>query len=348
MTLIDQITPEIYENATNGQKRVIDAVRDSGSLREAAKAAGVSKTYIIRAMKKAIARKPKEKAQVVRPVISSCDLPIEDLIKANCERVTKRIEHEKQKDWMPFEIRSNEPCMVVFVGDPHVDDNQCNWPQLLRDIDVMRSKNVYSINLGDIVNNWVGKLMSKYADAHVTRADGWRLAEWFINDSGVNWLVHLLGNHDVWNDGKQILKGILGKHAVADDWRVKFRLVFPDGYEVKIDASHDHKGHSQYNALHGQKKVTLFEGSDADIIIGGHKHNWALSVEENPHTNNIVWYARARGYKLSFDAYDKRGQWGNQWGGASIAAVIDPRTETVQCFADLKMAEHFLDTLIRI
>ena len=38
------------------------------------------------------------------------------------------------------------------------------------------------ICVGDITNNWVGRLMKKYADQETTRKQAIKLIEWFLKD----------------------------------------------------------------------------------------------------------------------------------------------------------------------
>ena len=66
----------------------------------------------------------------------------------------------------------------------------------------------HGVNIGDVTNNWTGRLMKKYADQTTTVRRARRLAEWLMHDSGVKWLMWLVGNHDAWENGDEILRRI--------------------------------------------------------------------------------------------------------------------------------------------
>ena len=40
-----------------------------------------------------------------------------------------------------------------------------------------------TVCLGDVVNNWAGRLQRLYAEREVTRTQGWKLAQWFFASS---------------------------------------------------------------------------------------------------------------------------------------------------------------------
>ncbi|MEM6903789.1 MAG: metallophosphoesterase, partial [Pseudomonadota bacterium] len=130
----------------------------------------------------------------------------------------RRHERWKASHFQPVIINSNEPIGIMWFGDPHVDDNGCNWPQLLKDIEIAKQPGVYGVNIGDTTNNWVGRLVKKYAEQETTRTNAWRLCEWFLNDAGIPWLFWLLGNHDVWNDGAEIMKRMNIQKVLMHDW----------------------------------------------------------------------------------------------------------------------------------
>ena len=71
---------------------------------------------------------------------------------------------------MEIKIKSNKPIGVAFVGDPHVDNNGCNWPLLRRDIAIMRdTPGMFAVNIGDVTDNWAGRLVRLYADQEMSK-----------------------------------------------------------------------------------------------------------------------------------------------------------------------------------
>lgn len=284
---------------------------------------------------------------IISPPVLDDDISTEEIVQSMVKRFSKRHEAHQAKKWMEFKVESNEPIGIMWFGDPHVDDDGCNWPLLKQHIDLCKNTpGMYGANIGDTHNNWVGRLTAQYANQETSRSTAWKLIEWFFKDSGVKWLLILLGNHDAWNFGSESM-GQITKHLCRmADWRAQFKLTFPNGREALIDAAHDHTGHSQWNSLHGQQKASLMGGT-AHLYIAGHKHNWALAQNECPHTHRIYWLARARGYK-HIDHYGENLGFGSQKQGSSIVTVIDPNASDVnmvRCFADPKEGADYLNYL---
>lgn len=284
---------------------------------------------------------------ITPPLIPPDDIPIEKILESMCERFSKRSENSEAKKWMEFKVDSDQPIGICWFGDPHIDDDGCNLPLLLEHIEICKTtEGMFGANIGDVHNNWVGRLMAEYANQSTSRGTAFQLIEWFFKDSGVNWLIMLLGNHDSWNFGHEALAQITKHICPLIDWRAQFKLTFKNGRECLIDAAHDHSGHSQWNSLHGQQKASTM-GGIAHLYMAGHKHNWALAQHECPQTNRVYWLARARGYKY-IDSYADRLGFGAQKSGASIVTVIDPKASPlnfVRCFSDPKEGADYLNFL---
>lgn len=336
---------------TIDRQDMIDAVEayylNGESKTAAAAALGIPRTTYQHRMRKA------EEAGLLKPLVKHPTLPegdmkTESVIEMMCDRFEKRRELHDAKKWMTFNINTNKPIGITWFGDPHVDDDGCNWPLLKRDCDlVANTDGMYGANIGDTTNNWVGRLARLYGDQETSRNTAFKLAKWLLQDSGVEWLILLLGNHDEWGDSlylKEIAKNI----CPMIEWRAQFKLKFPTGREVLIDAAHDHKGHSQWNALHAQGKASKM-GGQAHLYIGGHRHTWALAQEECGETGRVYWMARARGYK-HIDHYATVGGFPQQKSGSSIVTVIDPMADDlnmIRCFADVKEGAEYLTYLRR-
>ncbi|MFP3443133.1 hypothetical protein R0K18_35895, partial [Pantoea sp. SIMBA_133] len=76
-----------------------------------------------------------------------------------------------------FEIKVNEtkPYAILAFGDPHLDDDGCAIPILRKHLDIASREGVYSINIGDTHNNWVGRLERLYAHQETSKNTGKRL-----------------------------------------------------------------------------------------------------------------------------------------------------------------------------
>lgn len=286
----------------------------------------------------------KERA-VELPQFPDDDIPVEEILDGMSRRFEKRQTFQKSLRWFPIKFKTNDPIGLVFVGDPHVDDDGCNWPLLRKHVEIMGRPNVYAVNIGDTTNNWTGRLIKKFADQETSQATARKLAKWFLRDSKINWLAWLLGNHDAWNDGAAILKEMNIAHIPMTDWQAQFKLVFPD-WECRIWAAHDFAGHSMWNSLHAAQKTAHMKDW-AHIYACGHTHNWALHQEESASKDFIYWLVRSRGYKFIDEYADKHGHQPQKY-GASIMAVIDPTADEInriQCFADIERGAEFLKSL---
>jgi hypothetical protein len=279
------------------------------------------------------------------PSIPSDDVPVEHLIEQLSERFERRAENAEAKRWMRFALRDPGPYLLAFVGDPHLDDNGCNWPLLRRDVALMSTPHVHGVMLGDVTNNWSGKLQRLYAHQDVTRDRAWKLAEWYFR--AVPWLMLLKGNHDIWSQSHgqgDPLDWMARGSAALEDWSSKFEVAAGE-HVVRIWASHDFKGTSIYNPLHGPMRAARFSAGEADILAAGHQHHWEIfSGEDADKSHRPHWLIRARGYKY-LDPHADRHQYASQQHGAVIAVVVDPSRDgpaAIQCYADLAEAVEIL------
>ncbi len=280
------------------------------------------------------------------PPIPADDIPVEQLIDQLAERFERRAENAAAKRWMRFALHDAGPYVLAFVGDPHLDDNGCNWPLLKRDVELMRRPHVHGIMLGDVTNNWSGKLQRLYAHQDVSRDRAWKLAEWFWQ--AVPWLLLVKGNHDIWSQSHgqgDPLDWMARGSAALEDWQARIEVAAGE-HTLRVWASHDFKGSSLYNPLHGPMRAQRFSAGEADILAAGHQHHWELfSGEDADKTARPHWLVRARGYKY-LDPHADRHQFASQQHGATIAAVIDPSRDgpaAVQCYADLAEAVEILE-----
>jgi hypothetical protein len=277
------------------------------------------------------------------PVFPEDDIPIEDMLDHLSRRFEKKLANEDAKTWFDVKINISGPVGLAVVGDPHLGTH-CNIPLLRRDIKIMsETKGIIAVNIGDTADNW-GRMIYLYAEDDISRPTERKLARWFLRDAGVPWVVWLHGNHDTMHgEFSTFLKSENVAQIPMIDWRAKFKLRFPGGGEVKIDAAHNHKGTSIYNRLQGQKRAALWD-EDADIYVAGHHHTWALTHEEME-DGRVVWMGRARGYKW-IDEYATRHNFHRDEHGATILFVIDPVEENavrrISAFADLEEGADFL------
>jgi len=273
--------------------------------------------------------------------------PIEQIRSRMAQNFERKRKATEARNWFPIRIQETKPYGLLWFGDPHLDDDGCNWPMLERHIEVARQEGIYGANIGDTTNNWVGRLMAKYADQETSLSTADRLAKWFMLESGVTWLIWLLGNHDLWNNGASFYKRLGAKQIPVIDWRAKFKICHPGGTEIRIDASHGRKGSSIYNELHGTLREAVM-GETADLYVTGHTHNFAMEQLEVARRNHLCWLMQLRGYK-HFDDYALVKGFPEHHNGAAILAIVDPaqgrRSPVVTCYEDVEAGADYLKWL---
>jgi len=286
---------------------------------------------------------PQEKPIFDLPVFPDDDIEVGAILDHLSRRFEKKLANEDAKTWFDVNVRIDGPVGLAVVGDPHLGTH-CNIPLLRRDIEIMsQTEGMMAVNIGDTADNW-GRMIYLYAEDDISKPTERKLARWFLRDAGVPWVVWLHGNHDTMHgEFSTFLKSENVAQIPMIDWRAKFKLRFPGGGEVKIDAAHNHKGTSIYNRLHGQKRAALFD-EDADIYVAGHHHTWGLTHEEMD-DGRVVWMGRARGYKW-IDEYATRHNFHRDEYGSTILFVIDPEegsaVKRISAFADLEEGADFL------
>lgn len=331
------------------QAEAENLVRVHGGIKPAARAVRMPYTTFrerLRGVKdrRAALMESPETPDLIFPDLPSSELPAEQLIEQACRRFEGHQEARDARRWMEIKIKSNKPIGIAFVGDPHIDNNGCNWPLLRRDIGILeRTEGLYAVNIGDLVDNWVGRLVRLYADQEMSKKQAWKLAKYLLKDCDIKWLCHILGNHDAWNDGPYLIKANARPMVPVEDWQSRFQIAFPNGQKVRVHATHDFPGNSIWNPQHGPQKASMLL-EQADIYACGHKHTWAVNEGENAQRDFIYWLIRVRGYKF-IDSYSDQLGHGSQKFGATVTAVIDPTsagTKRIRCFPDLEEAAEFL------
>ena len=274
------------------------------------------------------------------------DMDVEDLVDHVTKRFEKRRRSMEQREWLPLRFHREGPLAVTFLGDPHVDDNGCNWPKLREDLDTINStEGMYAASLGDASNNWVGRLSRLWASQETSAKQSWQLVQWLLE--ATDWCLLIKGNHDMWlpNDVDPI-EWLKVPGTLTADWQARLEFCFPKGRSLKVWAAHDMPGHSMWNPLHAQQKRARFT-QEASLYISGHRHHWALAQYEDEWSNRVYWTARAKGYKTVDDDYADRLGHGQQRYGEAITAVVDPLAESdtafIVCFANVQEAAEYLE-----
>jgi UDP-2,3-diacylglucosamine pyrophosphatase LpxH len=230
-------------------------------------------------------------------------------------------EHNDQSRVTRVKVNIDGPIGIGWMGDPHVDDDGTDIDLLFRHAELFdgRVEGLFGACIGDVWNNWVGRLARLWAEQSTSASEARALMTEYLNM--VDWLIFIAGNHDMWQN-YDILEHLLNNSAaVARPTRARVILEFPNVREVKIYASHDFKGRSQWSPSFGPaKKAQLHQW--ADIYIAGHIHDAAY--QHGFHPDGRMWHAvRMASYK-KVDEYVEQLDLEPSPGYECPVCIIDP------------------------
>lgn len=327
---------------------VLEALDTYKSQRKAAAALGCSKSAIASTLERIQARADKAPRvpadELTVPKAPDPNEPIADIIARKKQHYSRLQAADSFNKLIPIGVRIAGPVAICAVGDPHVDDDLCDIGRIEEDMSIIgKTRGMYALHVGDITNNWVGRLGRLYAHQNTSAHDGIRLAEWMFGLAPP--LAVVGGNHDLWNEGMSWLSFAV-KQAGCDTLQshgVRMSLNFPGGKSVRVHCRHDFPGHSQFNPVHGLRKEHLF-GLRDHVNIAGHKHIDTYAVVPSP-DGYMQHMLRVSGYK-GHDDYAKRGNYQPMKMAPTCALVIDPDTrneaELIKPFWDMREAADYL------
>lgn len=323
------------------KREALEAVRQHGSIRSAARALNMPRQTLQHRLKGA-KELPPSRVELPSFVLDGDEEePIEDLLSRFRKDHERKAKAAAERNWFTIKINETLPYGLLVFGDPHLGPH-CDWRLLERHVEIARQDGIYGAQIGDLTDNWpwTGRMARLWAENDISTKTERRLANWFMLESGVTWLVWLIGNHDVWNGTDEIYKR-MGAHQIPMvDWRAQFTLEHPNGSKTRVDAAHGRKGSSLYNPTHGTLRDAKF-GEHADIFLSGHIHSFGLYDIEFPEKRTQTWLAQISGYKCH-DHYALVNGFAQSNRGAAVLAVIDPATGRVQCFADVEEGAEYL------
>ena len=320
-----------------------EAVANYGSNRAAARALGVDPNTIRNRL-----AKEKATAAVKIPTIKNRNVPIATVIKRLAQGVANDDANARDRKWFRVHVNDAKPIGLMWFGDPHLGTHTA-WDTLSKHVALCATTpGMYGANIGDTTNNWVGRLTRLYADEDISRQTERRLAKWFLAESGVTWLAWLMGNHDEWEHGAEILRLMdIHNRVPMLDWEAKFEIVFKGKNKVRVHAAHDFPGNSMWNITHAPARAPRMLGTDADLYVCGHRHDWGIQQFEQTERGKCPLAIRVRGYK-KHDPYARRHGYQQAEHGASILTIIDPAASTpgrVTAFVDIEQGVKVLKAL---
>lgn len=254
---------------------------------------------------------------------------IESLIERRKQAFKRIQKFEDNKAIFNIKVKLDGPIGVLHFGDPHLDADGSDWYSLERDIKLVQdTKGLFATNIGDTTNNWVGRLGHLYGEQTSSAEEAWRLAEYFINSIGKNWLYIIGGNHDLWSGQGDPLKWIAKQNnAIYENYGIRVRLNFNNDSNITINARHQFPGNSIWNPNHGTMREAQVGHKD-DIIIAGHKHISGYAQVKDDVTNRILHCIQVGTYKR-YDTYGKQIGAKNLNISPSVMTVINPEANNL-------------------
>jgi len=273
------------------------------------------------------------------------ELSAEEIIAYKLKQFGVKETHDKATALIRAKINIDGAICIACFGDPHLDDDGCDFSKLTEDINVCKGKDyVFSLCVGDFTNNWVGRLQKLYANQTTTVTQSHVLIQWFFAE--LPWLLAIGGNHDHWSgalDRAADTARTMGIVYTMHGQRIA--LALPSGAEVRINARHDLKGHSQFHPTHGPMKSFFFKYRD-HVAVAGHIHTSGYLTQK---VAGIPVHAVRVGTYKRFDDYGKQNDFLDD-STPSFGIVINPRyTETderfITVFTSLAQAVEYTEFL---
>jgi len=262
---------------------------------------------------------------IVMPVLPNGAIDINELIARRKTAFERKDAFQQSRRLITVKVKDSKPIGVLLFGDPHVDDDGCNLAALERDMNVIkRTEGLYAACIGDLQNNWVGRLSRLWAHQETTAHQAWQLVEWFVNELRGHWLFMVQGNHDHWSGSGDPLRWIQRQAGVdlTGDHMVRLALKFSNSQEVRIAARHDWPGHSMWNPSHGQLRAANMTHHD-HIIVSGHRHTGGYQMLRIPSSGMLAHLVQLGSYKIHDEYADALGL-PSKLISPSTTAIINP------------------------
>lgn len=266
-----------------------------------------------------------------------------------CKDYERRDRAQKERHLWPFRVKSDAPIGLLVFGDPHIDSADTNWPMLLSHINLVKeTPGLYATNIGDVTDNWTGRLSHLLADTPMNAKERWALAKWFIEE--LDWLLITAGNHDLWSGATDPLAWWSSQAGrVYEDWSQRIELRFPNGQKVRIGQYHGAVGSSIWNPAHGPGRLAQ-TGPEDHVVVAGHVHKTGIIGPFLGQNDGIwQWGLQVGSYKDLKSSFGKRVAPVDRNAAPAAMIIIDPRAERPEDLVHITFAiergAHWLTTL---
>ena len=267
--------------------------------------------------------------------IDDSERTVEELLDARKAEFNRKRIYEEDNLSRLVRVNADGPIGIAHFGDPHVDDPGTDIALLQRHMEIVRdTPGMYAANVGDLQNNWVGRLSQLYSRHTITAKESTKLVEWMFNfpvdnTTGQNkWLYVVGGNHDAWSGERDLLEWFAKQGSVLFRYHgIRIKLVFPNKREVRVNTRHDFKGNSMWNVAHAAMRAAQISFKD-HIFTCGHRHVSGYGIVVNPDPENPVI-----SHCLRISAYKKYDEYASKIGATPhdispcAVTIIDQHAE---------------------
>lgn len=305
------------------KREILEAVAVTGSITKAAVILGIPRGTANARYKIAQVAPPEKPFEA--PSLPD-ELPTADeLLTRRKKQYGRKNAAKEARALIRVKVKIDGPFGVMHMGDPHVDDDGTDIALLERHVELCnQTEGLFAGNVGDYSNNWVGRLARLYGEQSLSAQEAWVLVEWLIKST--NWLYLIGGNHDLWSGASDPIKWMARQaNSLYEHNGARLGLVCPNGREIRVNARHDFKGHSQWNTAHGPSKAAQMGWRD-HILTCGHTHVSGYQVIKDPSNGLISHALRVASYKTHDRYADEKGL-PNQNIFVAPVTIIDPRFE---------------------
>lgn len=278
------------------------------------------------------------------------ELPTEQLIEYRKRQFKQRQKYEDAVRLIGVKVKLDGPIGLLHFGDPHLDDDGTDVELIEQHCAIVQNtKGLFATCVGDMTNNWVGRLAKLYAEQSTSGKQAWQLADWFMGLLRGHLLYLIGGNHDLFSGHGDPLQWIARQNdALYKASECRLELLLPNGQRPRINARHDFSGHSLWNPAHGPMKA-LQLGVRDHIAIAGHKHESAYSILKCPDTGITMHAVKVSTYK-TYDRYQKEKGFRDQTISPCAlttinAALPDTHPDYIKVFWDAETGADYLNYL---
>jgi transposase-like protein len=261
-------------NLTDRIKEAADVYRIAGlNVSETARRMGIARQTVQTHLRDAHAR-GYLKDEEMKPA----NAPNAQEYSAARERKIAAYQAKKRKgDWRKpvMTTLSPEPYRLKVFGDPHLDNDGCNYELFEQHwLEMSVEGRVYGLCVGDWFDNWTRALAHLYQDHSTPPTDAWVCLEHLMEERAEALIAACSGNHDDWSTGPGVdpVDLLMKRHGVLYRQGAIRVGVHHEGCDPMFwSIRHKWRGRSMYSAAHWAASHINVMWRD-DLMIGGHTH----------------------------------------------------------------------------